>query len=91
MAEAPRAPFVAFDTSAEIDAMQVDAFRRLGGAERMAIAFRLTGMVRDLAMAGIRHRHPDYDAAQTRMAYARLTLGDAVVREAFPGQDLIEP
>jgi hypothetical protein len=42
-------------------------------------------------MAGIRSRHPDYDDLQVLLAYARLTLGDELVLEAWAGRELVEP
>jgi hypothetical protein len=63
----------------------------MGGAERVATMFRLNETVRQLAMAGIRARHPNHDEHQVRHAYARLVLGDAVVRAVWPDRDLVEP
>jgi hypothetical protein len=79
------------DTTIDADAVQLETYRRLGGAERVAIAFRLTALVRETAAAGIRSRHPDYDEEKVRAALARLTLGDTLVRKAFPGRDLVDP
>jgi hypothetical protein len=79
------------DTSEQADAVQLAAYRRLGGAGRVAIAFRLTALVRETAVAGIRRRHPDYSNEQAARAFRRLVLGDALMREAFPQDDLVEP
>jgi hypothetical protein len=64
---------------------------RLGGSERLAIAFRLSDGVRRLAIAGIRQRHPDYTDAQLEQAFARLRLGDALMRAIWPGRALVDP
>jgi hypothetical protein len=79
------------DTSADADAAQLDVYRRLGGTERVAIMFRLSAMVRDVAMAGIRRRHPTYDETQVRLAWQRLVLGDELTRTVFPDRELIDP
>lgn len=79
------------DTTPDADAVQLEVYRRLGGAGRVATMFRLNDMVRNATMAGIKRRHPDYDGRQVELAWQRLTLGDALVREAFPGRELIEP
>jgi hypothetical protein len=79
------------DTKTDAYAVQRDIYRRLGGAERVAILFRLNALVRETAMAGIRRRHPAYADAQVGMALRRLVLGDDVMRTAFPGQDLVDP
>jgi hypothetical protein len=79
------------DTTAEADAVQRRLYQRLGGRERVAIMFRLNETVRRLAMAGMRARHPDYSDAQVQQAYARLVLGDAVVRAVWPDRALVDP
>jgi hypothetical protein len=79
------------DTSPEADAVQVEAYRRMGGTARAAAMFRLTRMARTIAEAGIRARHPDYDDARARLALARLLYGDDLVREAWPGSELVDP
>ena len=82
---------IAADTSHDADAAQLDAYRRMGGAERLAVMFRLTRMAREAAEAGIRSRHPDYDDARVRQALARLLYGDDLVRLAWSDQPLVDP
>ena len=48
---------IAADTSPEADAAQIEAYRRMGGAGRVEVMFRLTRMARGAAEAGIRSRH----------------------------------
>lgn len=79
------------DTSAEADAMQLDAYRRMGGMARVRVAFQLTAMVRAAALAGIRSRHPAYSERQMEQAWQRLALGDELFAEVFPGQEPVEP
>ena len=79
------------DTSAEAHAVQRDIYRRLGGRGRIAVAFRLNDSVRRIAMAGIRGRHPNYSDAQVQQAFARLRLGDDVVRAVWPERALVDP
>jgi hypothetical protein len=83
--------FRPLDTTEAADAVQLEIYRRLGGAERVAIAFRLTTLVRETAMAGIRRRHPEYDEQQVRTALWRLTLGDETVSRVWPELELVEP
>ena len=52
--------FESLDTAPAARNVQREAYLRLGGAERVAIQFRLTSLVRDTAMAGILSRHPEY-------------------------------
>jgi hypothetical protein len=71
--------------------MQRQIYLRLGAAERLAIAFRLSDAVRRLAMSGIRQRHPDYTDGQVQQAFARLRLGDDLVRAIWPDRALVDP
>ena len=82
---------IAADTSPEADAVQVEAYRRMGGTARAEVMFRLTRMARSAAEAGIRKRHPEYDDAHVGLALARLLYGDELVGRAWPDRDLVEP
>ena len=79
------------DTDPAVHEVQTQIYLRMGAAERMAIAFRLSDAVRRLAISGIRHRHPDYTEAQIQQAFARLRLGDALVPAMWPGRALVDP
>jgi hypothetical protein len=82
---------IAADTSPDADAVQIEAYRRMGGTARAEAMFRLTRMARGAAEAGIRSRHPDYDDSRVGLALARLLYGDDLVRLAWPGRDLVDP
>lgn len=82
---------IPLDTSIAAHDLQRDVYLQLGGRERLAIMFRLNETVRQLAMAGIRARHQEYDESQVRQAHARLVLGDALVRAAWPDRELVDP
>jgi hypothetical protein len=82
---------IAEDTSPEADAVQLEAYRRMGSTARAEVMFRLCTMARGAAEAGIRTRHPGYDEAQVRLALARLLYGDDLVRHAWPDRELVEP
>ena len=90
-AAVPGDPGRPLDTSPEAHRLQGEIYRRLGGAERLAIAFEMTETVRRLAVAGIRHRHPDYTEEQVLGAWARLTLGDELCRKVWPDRPLVAP
>ena len=81
----------ATDTSPEADAVQVEAYRKMGGAGRVQVMFRLNEMVRRAAMAGIRRRHPEYNDADVLLALAELLYGEDLVRRAWPGRHLPHP
>ena len=52
---------MAFDTSPRVAAVQTSLYRQIGPSGRARIAAELSDGLRDLAIAGVRHRHPDYD------------------------------
>jgi hypothetical protein len=54
----------AFDTSPRVSAVHVRLYRDLGPAGRAEIMAEMSDMLRDLAIAGVRERHPDYDDDQ---------------------------
>lgn len=82
---------IAQDTSPDADAVQLEAYRCMGGAGRAQVMFRLNEMARRTAEAGIRSRHPEYDEGQVMLALARLLHGDELVQRAWPGRELLEP
>jgi hypothetical protein len=82
---------IPLDTSVAAHDMQRQVYLRIGGNARLAIMFRLNEAVRQLAMAGIRARHPEYDDDQVRLAHIRLVLGDQLTRAAWPDRELVDP
>jgi hypothetical protein len=82
---------IAADTSPEADAVQVEAYRRMGGAGRAQVMFRLCEMAREAATSGIRARHPEYDDEQVKRALARLRYGDELVRSVWLDVELVDP
>jgi hypothetical protein len=79
------------DTTADANEIQLQVYKRMGGAARVAAAFRLSAFVRETAVAGIRHRHPDYTDLQVLYAWQRLSLGDTLFAEAFPERPRLDP
>ena len=76
------------DTSEQAFRVQVDVLRRLGVDGRARLTFELCESLRRTVEAGVRHRHPDYDARTVRLAATRIAIGDHLFRAAFPGVDV---
>ena len=56
----PERPFGrAHDTSEAAAAVQRDAWRRMSGTERLAVALDLSTVAQQLALAGLRVRYPN--------------------------------
>ena len=66
---------VARDTSSAARRVQVDALRRLDGPTRLQMALRMSDDSRDVTLAGIRHRHPDWTDDDVHLELLRLLLG----------------
>jgi hypothetical protein len=64
--------FSAGDTSAEAAAVQLAAWRCLGPEARGAMAAQLSDDIRQVSLAGIRQRHPEYTDDEVRRALLRL-------------------
>jgi hypothetical protein len=79
------------DTHPAAHRVQIEAYRRMGERGRAETIFRLNELARQMAVGGIKSRHPEYDDEQVRLAYARLVLGDACVRTVWPERSLVEP
>jgi hypothetical protein len=84
-------PAIPGDTTADAHEVQRALYARMGGPARAAIAFRLTETIRQVALAGIRRRHPQYSDDEVFRAWARLTLGDDLTRAVWPDRELVDP
>jgi len=63
------------DTSSENRELQTAVYRRLSRGERLALAFELSGVARELAMARLRRQHPEWsseDLVKELLRYAFL-------------------
>jgi hypothetical protein len=76
------------DTTLEAFQVQVGIFRRMSPERRLAMVFEMSNNLRRVAASGVRSRHPDYSEEQVRLAVIRLTLGQRLFREVYPGVDV---
>ena len=76
------------DTSSEAYQVQCEVLRRMSPSQRLQQAFDLMDFAESIAAAGIRCRHPNYNAEQVRMALARMRLGNDLFRLAFPNVEV---
>ena len=73
------------DTTQDAARVRLAIYRSMLPAQRCALAAQMSVDARSIALAGIRHRHPEYDEHQARMALFKLLLGDVMVRRVWPG------
>ncbi len=79
------------DTTAEAFDVQTEAYRRMSPEARVAILARMSEEMREVALAGIRGRHPEYSEEEARQALYRLLLGDTLVRAVWADRRLVDP
>ncbi len=72
------------DTSPEADARYHELLRRMPPEKRLEAAMRLSLAVRELALAGIRSRHPDANEQTLRVRLTARLYGIEVARRLFP-------
>jgi hypothetical protein len=75
---------LALDTSLEIERLQVERWRRMSPGEKAAIVSGLTQAAYDLALAGVRQRHPRAADREQFLRVAMITLGEDLARKAYP-------
>jgi hypothetical protein len=75
---------LSLDTSPEVERLQIERWRRMSPAEKAAIVSGLTQTACDLALAGIRLRHPDASPREQFLRLALITLGPDLARRAYP-------
>jgi hypothetical protein len=81
----------ALDTTPDVAALQLAAYRRMTPSQRAALAFELSETSRELSLGGIRTRHPDYDERQARLALFRMLFGDELYRKVWRDEPLLAP
>ena len=75
---------LSFDTSLEIERLQIERWRLMSPAEKAAVVSGLTQAVYDLALAGVRQRYPQASPREQLRQLALITLGPDLARRAYP-------
>jgi hypothetical protein len=71
------------DTSRDAADRQVEAWRALGPAGRLALAVQLSAAVLELEREGWRRRHPEMSENEIAAAMVERRLGTALARAAY--------
>lgn len=75
---------MASDTPAEVERLQIAGWRAMSPAQKASLITGMTQTSRAMALAGIRHRHPDAPPREQFLRLAILTLGVELARRAYP-------
>ena len=78
------------DTTPEIEQRQIEAWRRMRPAEKLALVLRMSANVRQLALAGVRRRHPHASSHEQQLRLAQVIFGDDLARAAYPEIDRLD-
>jgi hypothetical protein len=78
-----RTPLAA-DTSLDIEARQIEAWRRMSPAEKAAIVTAASRAAREMMLAGIRHRHPGAGDREVFLRAAIIQFGPDLAVAAYP-------
>lgn len=71
------------DTHPDVDAMRIEAYRRMTPTQKLEIVCALNEAVRQLALADIRRRHPNADERELRLRLASRSLPPKLLLDAF--------
>jgi hypothetical protein len=82
---------IPFDTTLAAQAIQLEVYRRMEPAARVALAFAMSVDARSLVRSGIASRHPDYTGGQLDHALRRLLCGEDLFRRVWPTAPLLAP
>jgi hypothetical protein len=72
------------DTTPEAAQVQVEIYRRMPPAKRLRLVLALSDSLRAVVAAGVRNRHPEFNAQEVKLSVARLTLGEPLFRKVYP-------
>jgi hypothetical protein len=78
---------LADDTPLDIEARQIEGWRRMTDAQKSRLISSLSRATREMALAGIRDRYPHASPREQFLRLAILTLGADLARTAYPEID----
>ena len=71
------------DTSPDAVVRQFDVLKKMGTDGRARLTFELSDNLREVALSGIKQRHPEYSKQQLQKAYFKLILDRELFQKAF--------
>ena len=72
------------DTSADVERLQIEAWRRMSPLDKAGIMSQATSDALTLALSGIRQRYPGASERECFIRLAALQLGPTLVRRVYP-------
>jgi hypothetical protein len=71
------------DTASQIEQVQIEHLRQMPVWRKMVLLAEMNQTVRELALVGLRQRHPDDSPAKQRRRLASLLLGPELAKQAY--------
>lgn len=78
------------DTSSEVERRLIDGWRRMSPSEKLDIACRMSTTVRELALAGVRQRHPAASPREQFLRLAVIVLGGDLAQRVYPDVETLD-
>jgi hypothetical protein len=75
------------DTHPDIEALQIRLWREAAPARKMRMLAQLNAFAQQLALAGLRSRHPQADETELRCKLAGMLLGEELARKVYGDSD----
>ena len=79
-----RSAILSRDTSADVERLQIEAWKRMSPLEKTRIMSQATRDAVTLALSGISQRHPGASERECFIRLAALQLGPTLVRQVYP-------
>jgi hypothetical protein len=76
------------DTTLDTEKVQLAVLKKIGAEGRFRMAMEHSDTIRDVAISGIRKRHPEYSEDMVKKELIRYLHGEAVLKEYFPNDRL---
>jgi hypothetical protein len=77
------------DTEPSMELIRLEILRRMTTTQRLALALEASCWLRELAVAGIRMRHPEATPQDVEHEYARIVLPQGAYRRLY--SDYVQP
>jgi hypothetical protein len=78
------------DTSPEVERRLIEGWRRMSPSEKLNITCRMSTTVLELALAGVRQRHPAASPREQFLRLAVIVLGDDLAQRVYPDIEALD-
>ncbi len=72
------------DTTRHADDLRISILRHLTGEQRLQIALEMSDLARELCLAGLRSRHPDWSDSELKREFIRRMIAPVTLPRSSP-------